>query len=118
MRGGKTDHEHVKSLTAILETKLDAYDKIFAKQSYLAGNEVTLADLFHLSYGTLLTKVRPIRACGSSTSCRPFSAETGPGPAHVDREAARCKRGLRWKGAHEATGLRRPAIQCNRLRAP
>lgn len=37
-----------------LAAKLDAYDKILAKQKYLGGNTVTLADLFHLPYGTML----------------------------------------------------------------
>lgn len=37
-----------------LEAKLDVYDKILSKQKYLAGDELTLADLFHLPYGALL----------------------------------------------------------------
>ncbi|KAF8055556.1 glutathione S-transferase [Lyophyllum atratum] len=42
--------EHLKKLDA----KLDAYDVILSKQKYLAGDELTLADLFHLPYGALL----------------------------------------------------------------
>lgn len=42
--------EHLKKLDA----KLDAYDVIFSKQKYLAGDEITLADLFHLPYGSKL----------------------------------------------------------------
>lgn len=38
-----------------LEGKLDAYEVILGKQKYLAGDELTLADLFHLPYGALLT---------------------------------------------------------------
>ncbi|KAG6826977.1 hypothetical protein H0H92_013682 [Tricholoma furcatifolium] len=38
-----------------LDAKLDVYDKILGKQKYLAGDEVTLADLFHLPYGTMLS---------------------------------------------------------------
>ncbi|KAG6810036.1 hypothetical protein H0H92_013626 [Tricholoma furcatifolium] len=37
-----------------LDVKLDAYEKILGKQRYLAGDEVTLADLFHIPYGVLL----------------------------------------------------------------
>ncbi|KAF8074668.1 glutathione S-transferase [Lyophyllum atratum] len=37
-----------------LDAKLDAYDVILSKQKYLAGDELTLADLFHLPYGTKL----------------------------------------------------------------
>ncbi|KAH6907359.1 glutathione S-transferase [Coprinopsis sp. MPI-PUGE-AT-0042] len=34
--------------------KLDVYDKILSKQKYLAGEDLTLADLFHLPFGALL----------------------------------------------------------------
>ncbi|KAH6890851.1 glutathione S-transferase [Coprinopsis sp. MPI-PUGE-AT-0042] len=37
-----------------LEGKLDVYDKILSKQKYLAGEDLTLADLFHLPFGALL----------------------------------------------------------------
>ncbi|KAG6826744.1 hypothetical protein H0H92_014617 [Tricholoma furcatifolium] len=43
------------SLIEKLSAKLDAYDKILSKQKYLAGEEITLADLFHLPYGTMLS---------------------------------------------------------------
>ncbi|KAG6370791.1 glutathione S-transferase [Boletus reticuloceps] len=52
--GGKTDEAHVKALHDQLKAKLDAYEVILAKQKYLAGDEVTLADLFHLPYGSIL----------------------------------------------------------------
>ncbi|KAJ3504539.1 hypothetical protein NLJ89_g7884 [Agrocybe chaxingu] len=41
-------------LLATLTAKLDAYDNILGKQKYLAGDELTLADLYHLPYGSLL----------------------------------------------------------------
>lgn len=61
----------------MLSDKLDAYDVILSKQKYLAGNaslssyldslslslieavqqECTLADLFHLPYGTMITSI-------------------------------------------------------------
>ncbi|RXW17231.1 hypothetical protein EST38_g8625 [Candolleomyces aberdarensis] len=44
---------HIKKL----EAKLDVYDQILSKQKYLGGDEVTLADLFHLPYGSLLSVV-------------------------------------------------------------
>jgi glutathione S-transferase len=53
-RGGKTDETRVAELTAALEGKLAAYDKILSKQKYLAGDELTLADLAHLPYGAML----------------------------------------------------------------
>ncbi|KAH0832875.1 thioredoxin-like protein [Lanmaoa asiatica] len=55
--GGKTDHVRVESLHAQLKAKLDVYEVILAKQKYLAGEaraEITLADLFHLPYGSIL----------------------------------------------------------------
>ncbi|KAH7926060.1 glutathione S-transferase, partial [Leucogyrophana mollusca] len=54
MYGGKTDEARVVTLRSTLSAKLDAYEAILAKQKYLAGNEVTLADLFHLPYGSVI----------------------------------------------------------------
>ncbi|KZP20623.1 glutathione S-transferase [Athelia psychrophila] len=39
--------------------KLDAYEVILSKQAYVAGNEVTLADLFHLPYGAKVKEIFP-----------------------------------------------------------
>ncbi|KAF9024636.1 glutathione S-transferase [Hymenopellis radicata] len=39
---------------AKLSIKLDAYDVILGKQAYLAGDNVTLADLYHLTWGVML----------------------------------------------------------------
>ncbi|GLB42152.1 putative glutathione S-transferase, N-terminal domain [Lyophyllum shimeji] len=44
--------EHLKKLDA----KLDAYEVILSKQKYLAGDELTLADLFHLPHGFYLAQ--------------------------------------------------------------
>ncbi|CAA7269449.1 unnamed protein product [Cyclocybe aegerita] len=41
-------------LLTTLTAKLDAYDNILSKQKYLAGDELTLADLYHLPYGSML----------------------------------------------------------------
>jgi glutathione S-transferase len=74
MRGGTPNQAVFDELVAGLDAKLNGYDAILAKQKYLAGdvcfsvmNEVessltwkhsmqsfTLADLFHLPYGSLL----------------------------------------------------------------
>ncbi|THV03624.1 glutathione S-transferase-like protein [Dendrothele bispora CBS 962.96] len=56
MRGGTTDTEVVKKNTAILEAKLDVYDRILSKQKYLAGDVLTIADLFHLPFGMVITE--------------------------------------------------------------
>ncbi|KAI9573208.1 glutathione S-transferase [Boletus coccyginus] len=52
--GGQTDQARVDEYLKSLEAKLDAYDVILGKQKYLAGDNVTLADLQHLPYGGLL----------------------------------------------------------------
>jgi glutathione S-transferase len=35
----------------LLGANLAVYEKTLAKQKYLAGDEITLADLYHLPYG-------------------------------------------------------------------
>ncbi|KAJ7501080.1 glutathione S-transferase [Mycena galericulata] len=45
--------EHISDLSAVLKV----YDGILSKQKYLAGDELTLADVFHLSYGPLFSNV-------------------------------------------------------------
>jgi glutathione S-transferase len=52
-RIGKPDEEAVAKHTAALENTLKVYDGILAKQAYLAGDELTLADLFHLPYAMM-----------------------------------------------------------------
>ncbi|KAI0725085.1 glutathione transferase [Fomitopsis betulina] len=51
---GPADEGRVQSLTTQLLAKLDAYEVILSKQKYLAGGEITIADLFHLTYGSML----------------------------------------------------------------
>jgi glutathione S-transferase len=53
-RGIAGDEVLVSKLTGTLETVLAAYKTILSKQKYLAGEELTLADLYHLPYGTLI----------------------------------------------------------------
>jgi glutathione S-transferase len=55
MKGlGLPDEERVAQAEKDLDTVLAVYDKILAKQKYLAGDELTLADLFHLPHGAAL----------------------------------------------------------------
>ncbi|QRV78842.1 glutathione S-transferase [Ceratobasidium sp. AG-Ba] len=42
-----------------LKTKLEGYERVLAKQKYLAGDHITLADLFHLPYGTFVNQINP-----------------------------------------------------------
>lgn len=52
--GGEPDQKVVEGFAKELGAKLDGYEKILSKQAYLAGDEITLADLFHVPYGRLL----------------------------------------------------------------
>jgi glutathione S-transferase len=54
MRGQATNEELVKNLAAAFEGKLAGYEALLKKHKYLAGDEVTLADLYHLPYGSML----------------------------------------------------------------
>lgn len=55
MKGfGLPDEVRVAQAEQDLDTVLAVYDKILAGQKYLAGNELTLADLFHLPNGAAL----------------------------------------------------------------
>jgi len=51
-KGGKTNEEQLKAHYEGLKAKLDGFERILSKQKYLAGNEIGLADLFTLPYGT------------------------------------------------------------------
>ncbi|OSX56870.1 hypothetical protein POSPLADRAFT_1158114 [Postia placenta MAD-698-R-SB12] len=52
--GGTTDEVVVASLVQTLNSKLDAYEILLSKSKYLAGDTITLADLFHLPFGNTL----------------------------------------------------------------
>ncbi|OBZ68023.1 hypothetical protein A0H81_11995 [Grifola frondosa] len=49
----ETDTKAVENHKQTLAAKLDAYEVILSKSKYLAGDEITLADLFHLPYGDM-----------------------------------------------------------------
>jgi len=50
---GGPDEAIVAKYTASLEDTLKVYDGILSKQAYLAGDELTLADLYHLPYAVM-----------------------------------------------------------------
>jgi glutathione S-transferase len=50
--GGAPDEARVVALEKTLESRLAAYEKILTAQRYLGGDALTLADLFHLPFGT------------------------------------------------------------------
>ncbi|KAJ6451665.1 hypothetical protein C8R47DRAFT_1204490 [Mycena vitilis] len=47
------DQAVIDEQLAILDKKLDGYERILAKHRYVAGDKLTLVDLFHLPYGPL-----------------------------------------------------------------
>ncbi|KAH8688750.1 putative glutathione S-transferase [Talaromyces proteolyticus] len=49
---GSPDTSAIKSAIDQLDDALQSYERLLSKQSYLAGDEISLADLFHLPYGT------------------------------------------------------------------
>ncbi|KAF9534044.1 glutathione S-transferase [Crepidotus variabilis] len=54
---GPVDEAYIEKLSNTLDAKLSVYDKILEKQKYLAGEELTLADLYHLPYGVQLAPI-------------------------------------------------------------
>jgi len=58
MKGlGEADQALVAKYEEQLKTKLAGYERILGERKFLAGDHVTLADLFHLPYGYALEKV-------------------------------------------------------------
>jgi glutathione S-transferase len=55
--GRSTDEALVAELAKTLEAKLAGYEAILAKQKYLAGDEITLADLSHLPHGAFMAQL-------------------------------------------------------------
>ena len=51
---GEPDAAIVAEQVAALDKVLSVYDGILATQSYLAGSEITLADLNHLPYAKMV----------------------------------------------------------------
>lgn len=50
---GPPDAAIVSTLEAGLANRLKGYEAILSKQKYVAGDELTIADLFHLPYGKM-----------------------------------------------------------------
>lgn len=50
------DEDRITKLLTTITSKLTVYDKILGNQQYLAGEHVTLADLWHLPLGFMLEK--------------------------------------------------------------
>ncbi|KAI0048500.1 glutathione S-transferase [Auriscalpium vulgare] len=55
-RGFPPSEARISELVKQMRATLAVYDAILEKQKYLAGDDITLADLFHLSYGAVLVQ--------------------------------------------------------------
>ncbi|KAJ7624258.1 glutathione S-transferase, partial [Mycena polygramma] len=53
------DQAVVDAALPVLDNKLDGYGRNLAKHRYLAGDKLTLADIFHLPYGPLVASGDP-----------------------------------------------------------
>ncbi|ETW76289.1 glutathione S-transferase [Heterobasidion irregulare TC 32-1] len=53
--GGQTNETVLADQIAKLDANLEVYDRILSKRKYLAGETITLADLFHLPYATMIS---------------------------------------------------------------
>ncbi|KAJ6010658.1 hypothetical protein N7451_002070 [Penicillium sp. IBT 35674x] len=51
---GPTDEAKVKALLDQLDLVLQGYERVLSKQKYLGGDNLTLADLYHLPYGAFV----------------------------------------------------------------
>ncbi|KAK7063749.1 glutathione S-transferase [Favolaschia claudopus] len=54
LSGLKGDEDVVSARTAALDAKLDGYNAILSKQRYIAGDELTLVDLYHLPHAPII----------------------------------------------------------------
>ncbi|KAG8852113.1 hypothetical protein FRB96_008914 [Tulasnella sp. 330] len=57
--GKETDQVALEKHRSDLKGKIDGFERIFAKQDYLGGKSIGLADLYCLPYGTMAEKVFP-----------------------------------------------------------
>lgn len=55
--GQDPDQHIVQHFSALLETRFQYLEQLLGKQKYLAGDEITLADLFCLPYGERMDQV-------------------------------------------------------------
>jgi len=58
-RGLEPDEALVNEHLQKISSKLDVYEQILSRQKYIAADEMTLIDLFHLPSGAVLKRVKP-----------------------------------------------------------
>jgi glutathione S-transferase len=55
--GKEIDPVNVDRLTTLLENRLHGHERVLSRQRYLAGDELTIADFYHLPFGMLLLEM-------------------------------------------------------------
>lgn len=68
LSGVQPDEAKIQENLNIFSSKLDAYEAILSKQTYLAGDHITLADMFHLPFGYMVTSAAGIKILEDSDS--------------------------------------------------
>ncbi|KAG8916450.1 hypothetical protein FRC00_000121, partial [Tulasnella sp. 408] len=58
-KGLPVDEEKFQKSVEALNNKFDGYERMLTKHKYLAGDEITLVDLWHLPYGEIVEKFAP-----------------------------------------------------------
>lgn len=53
-KNGTADEATVAELVGKLQKILEGYERILSKSKFLAGDKITLADIFHVPYASLL----------------------------------------------------------------
>ncbi|CAE6461861.1 unnamed protein product [Rhizoctonia solani] len=59
MIGLEPDEKVVQKCIDTMNSKMEGYERILSKQKYLAGDNFTLADLFHIPYGKHINDIDP-----------------------------------------------------------
>lgn len=57
MRAGPPNEPLIVELALQLDKALAVYEAILSKQPYLAGQKLTMVDLFHLPYGSMARQI-------------------------------------------------------------
>ncbi|KAI9631755.1 glutathione S-transferase, partial [Dioszegia hungarica] len=73
--GVPPDPTLVAFLSRMLDTRLTGYERLLSQQPYLAGQELTLADLFHVPNALAVLEVSLINADGKSPNVARWWAE-------------------------------------------
>ncbi|KAJ1302807.1 hypothetical protein OPQ81_003113 [Rhizoctonia solani] len=80
MTGQDGDEELAQKYIALLNSKMEGYERILSKQKYLGGDNFTLADLFHLPYGLYVNQIDP-SIMGSKPSVKRWWDEISSRPS-------------------------------------